>query len=107
MSKRKSHITRPPLASTFMKVRSEDDLVLLERLVSEVITYKHFKFNRTADGHIQYFLGDDIIKGRNRGKCSKGRQPFVKAHTAIWFLTDELEEKAFAIVDRNLSQLST
>src|SRR5580698_4971816 len=89
-------------ATTRLKVRVEADLATLEHLVTKVVTYRYFKVSRTAEGHTQYFLGDEIIKGHRSGKCSNERQPFVKAHTAIWILTDELEQKAYAIVERNL-----
>ena len=89
-------------ATTRLKVRVEADLATLEHLVTKVVTYRYFKVARTAEGHAQYFLGDEIFKSRKRGNCSKLRLPFVKAHTAIWILTDELEQKAYAIVERNL-----
>jgi hypothetical protein len=82
-----------------IRITDASALSELPSILDAIPDYAVFKLTRDHAGHAMYFLGDGAIKGRNRGKCSKHRLGHVKAHTAIWFATDELEEKAFPIVD--------
>jgi hypothetical protein len=104
MNDSKAPSSCPSCVTTRWNVRTEADLLKLERLVTNVITYRYFKATRTSEGRAQYFFGNEIIKGRGGRKCAKEREPRVKAHTAIWFLTDGLEEKGRLIIERNVNR---
>jgi hypothetical protein len=95
---------QPHTTPEFFTVTSPTGLLKLQQFLAERPSYNHFKAARDKKGRMTYFLGDETIKGRNRGRHSKFRQPFVKAHTIVCVQTDDLDERVFPVIDERCAQ---